>query len=37
MADSTQQIEDIEALLGDLLPFAKQMLLEHQELLPFGG
>ena len=37
MADSTQQTDDIEALLGDFLPFAERMLLEHQEFLPFGG
>lgn len=37
MADTTQQVKDIEALLNSLLPFAEQMLTEHQEFLPFGG
>ena len=32
-----QHIDDVEALLADLLPFAERMLSEHQEFLPFGG
>jgi hypothetical protein len=29
--------EDAEALMNDLLPFAKRMLSDHGEFLPFGG
>lgn len=29
--------EDAEALMNDLLPFAKKMLSEHGEFQPFGG
>lgn len=29
--------EDIEILLHDVLPFAKQMLGEHSEFFPYGG
>ncbi len=37
MADTTQQVKDIEALLNSLLPFAEKMLTENQEFFPFGG
>jgi hypothetical protein len=29
--------EDLNQLMRELLPFAKQMLAEHGEFLPFGG
>ena len=37
MADTNQQIKDIEALVSSLLSFAEKMLTEHREFLPFGG
>ena len=37
MADTSQRVKDVEALLNELLPFAERMLTEHQEFLPFGG
>jgi len=37
MADATQRVRDLDALLDSLLPFAEKMLAVHQEFLPFGG
>jgi len=37
MAETPSEVEDVEALLNDLLPFAHKMLVKNREFLPFGG
>jgi hypothetical protein len=37
MAETAQELEDVDALINDLLPFAEKMLRKNREFLPFGG
>jgi hypothetical protein len=37
MVESSQNLDDIDDLLNDLLPFAEKMLRKAREFLPFGA